>query len=225
MLALLWWAWGGYAWLTSLIDPEEGPVRLLMFGAMAATVVAVAVRPRRLRRPRADVRPRLRRAARRPPRALRGRRPAACRRCGGRSPSLAVSTAIGLGLLIVASFTDGWVRGLLWAVALAARHRRPVRQRLERLDDAARALQRALRAVRPDRPRRVGRGHRRRRRGRRHVRGRGGRRPRRGARRRRCGGCTSTSSAPSPPSGWPRPRPARRRTTSAATPGRTCTSR
>ncbi len=40
VLALLWWAWGGYAWLTSLIDPEEGPVRLLMFGAMAATVVA-----------------------------------------------------------------------------------------------------------------------------------------------------------------------------------------
>ena len=32
--------------------------------------------------------------------------------------SLAVSTAIGLGLLIVAAFTDGWVRGLLWAIAL-----------------------------------------------------------------------------------------------------------
>ena len=41
VLALLWWAWGGYAWLTSLIDPEEGPVRLLMFGAMAATAAAV----------------------------------------------------------------------------------------------------------------------------------------------------------------------------------------
>ena len=25
ILALLWWSWGGYAWLTSLIDPEEGP--------------------------------------------------------------------------------------------------------------------------------------------------------------------------------------------------------
>src|SRR6188472_2902318 len=40
VLALLWWSWGGYAWLTSLIDPEEGAVRILMFGAMAAALVA-----------------------------------------------------------------------------------------------------------------------------------------------------------------------------------------
>ncbi len=35
VLGVLWWAWTGYAWLTSVIDPEEGIVRLLFFVAMA----------------------------------------------------------------------------------------------------------------------------------------------------------------------------------------------
>ena len=40
ILAVLWWSWSGYAWLTSLVDPEEGVVRIAMFGAMAAFLVA-----------------------------------------------------------------------------------------------------------------------------------------------------------------------------------------
>ena len=40
VLGVLWWAWVGYAWLTSVVDPEEGPVRLVMFAAMAALLVA-----------------------------------------------------------------------------------------------------------------------------------------------------------------------------------------
>src|SRR6187549_2862415 len=28
-LGALWWSWVGYAWLTSLVDPEEGTVRLV----------------------------------------------------------------------------------------------------------------------------------------------------------------------------------------------------
>ena len=40
VLAVLWWSWSGYAWLTSLVDPEEGVVRIAMFGAMAAFLVA-----------------------------------------------------------------------------------------------------------------------------------------------------------------------------------------
>ena len=40
VLGVLWWSWGGYAWLTSVVDPEEGAVRLVMFGAMAAMLVA-----------------------------------------------------------------------------------------------------------------------------------------------------------------------------------------
>ena len=39
VLAVLWWSWSGYAWLTSLVDPEEGVVRIAMFGAMAALLV------------------------------------------------------------------------------------------------------------------------------------------------------------------------------------------
>ncbi len=39
ILAVLWWGWVGYAWLTSVVDPEEGWVRLAMFGAMAALLV------------------------------------------------------------------------------------------------------------------------------------------------------------------------------------------
>src|SRR6188472_3307777 len=39
ILGVLWWAWVGYAWLTSVIDPEDDAVRLVMFGAMAALLV------------------------------------------------------------------------------------------------------------------------------------------------------------------------------------------
>ncbi len=30
LLGVMWWSWVGYAWLTSVIDPEEGAVRLVM---------------------------------------------------------------------------------------------------------------------------------------------------------------------------------------------------
>jgi low temperature requirement protein LtrA len=44
VLAVLWWAWTGYAWLTNTLEPEKGRVRAGMFGAMAAMlVVALAV--------------------------------------------------------------------------------------------------------------------------------------------------------------------------------------
>ncbi len=44
VLALLWWAWTGYAWLTSVVDPEEGAIRIALIAAMAAMLlVALAV--------------------------------------------------------------------------------------------------------------------------------------------------------------------------------------
>ena len=44
VLAAIWWAWTGYAWLTNTLEPEEGIVRAGMFGAMGAMlVVALAV--------------------------------------------------------------------------------------------------------------------------------------------------------------------------------------
>ena len=39
VLGMLWWSWTAYSWLTSVIDPEEGAVRLVMFGAMAALLL------------------------------------------------------------------------------------------------------------------------------------------------------------------------------------------
>src|SRR3954453_3711040 len=46
VLGVLWWAWVGYAWLTSLVDPEEGAVRLAIIAAMAAMLVAALCVPR-----------------------------------------------------------------------------------------------------------------------------------------------------------------------------------
>src|SRR4029078_6407228 len=40
VLGVLWWAWAAYAWLTNTINPEEGAVRIAMFAAMAAMLIA-----------------------------------------------------------------------------------------------------------------------------------------------------------------------------------------
>jgi low temperature requirement protein LtrA len=45
VLGVLWWAWVGYAWLTSVIDPEAGAVRLVLFAAMAALLIAALCVP------------------------------------------------------------------------------------------------------------------------------------------------------------------------------------
>ncbi|HLM27828.1 MAG TPA: low temperature requirement protein A [Thermoleophilaceae bacterium] len=119
ILGVLWWSWVGYAWLTSVVDPEEGVVRLAIFGAMAALLVAALCVPEAfdenallfavaygvvriaqlvlfLAASRGD--PQLRSAV------LAG---------------LVGSTALGVGLLVAASFTDGALQGGLWALALA----------------------------------------------------------------------------------------------------------
>ena len=45
VLAMVWWAWVCYAWLTSVIEPEEGLVRLVMFAVMAALLVVAYTIP------------------------------------------------------------------------------------------------------------------------------------------------------------------------------------
>ena len=40
VLALLWWPWTGYAWLTGTVDPEDSVIRLVIFAAMGAMLVA-----------------------------------------------------------------------------------------------------------------------------------------------------------------------------------------
>jgi low temperature requirement protein LtrA len=45
VLAALWWAWTGYAWLTSTMDVDEGGVRLAMLASMCAMLFAALAVP------------------------------------------------------------------------------------------------------------------------------------------------------------------------------------
>ncbi len=117
-LGVLWWAWVGYAWLTSMIDPEAGPVRLFFFLAMASMLIAAICVPEAFGdlalafalaigffrvahialftiagRDNPDLR-----------RSVRG---------------LAISTAIAVALLASASAFDGLAQASLWVLALA----------------------------------------------------------------------------------------------------------
>ncbi|HEX4730912.1 MAG TPA: low temperature requirement protein A [Solirubrobacterales bacterium] len=118
VLGVLWWAWASYAWLTSVIDPEAGPVRLVFFAAMAAMLIAAICVPEAF----GDL-------------ALafalsigffRVAHIALFTIAGSDSPSLrrstqalAVSTAIAVALLAAASAFDGLAQAALWVLALA----------------------------------------------------------------------------------------------------------
>ena len=39
VLALLWWSWAAYAWLTSVLDPDDGVVRAVIFVSMGALLI------------------------------------------------------------------------------------------------------------------------------------------------------------------------------------------
>jgi low temperature requirement protein LtrA len=117
VLGMLWWAWTGYSWLTSVLDPEEGAVRLVMFGAMAALLIVSICVPHAfdnlalafaltygvvrvahiglfmLASPEDD-----------------GLRHSVL--------GLAASTAVAVSLLAAASLFDGLAQGALWALAL-----------------------------------------------------------------------------------------------------------
>jgi low temperature requirement protein LtrA len=45
LLGILWWAWSAYAWLTNILDPEEGAVRLAVLAAVAAMLVVSLAAP------------------------------------------------------------------------------------------------------------------------------------------------------------------------------------
>jgi low temperature requirement protein LtrA len=118
VLGVLWWAWASYAWLTSVIDPEAGAVRLVFFAAMAAMLIAAICVPEAF----GD-------------RALafalaigvfRVAHIALFSIAGSKEPDLArsvrglaVSTAVAVTILVVASAFDGAVQAGLWALALA----------------------------------------------------------------------------------------------------------
>jgi low temperature requirement protein LtrA len=117
LLGLLWWAWVGYAWLTSVVDPEEGTVRLVMFAAMAAFLVTAL----EVREAFGDdgmtfaVGYGLVRAAQIGLFLVASREELELRRS---VIGLAGSTAVSIGLLVAGAFASGGARDVLWALAL-----------------------------------------------------------------------------------------------------------
>jgi low temperature requirement protein LtrA len=119
VLGVLWWAWASYAWLTSVIDPEAGPVRLVFFAAMASMLIAAICVPEAFGNlalafalsigffrvahialfatAAGEEAPGLRRS----------------------TQALAVSTAVAVALLAAASAFDGLAQAGLWVLALA----------------------------------------------------------------------------------------------------------
>ena len=119
LLAVLWWAWGGYAWLTNAVPAEEViPARLVILTAMAAMLVASLAVPDAfgtygvlfglsyfvvrllqvlLYALATGGTPETRRAILR----------------------LSTGFLLAPALLIVAGFLDGFAQGLLWVFALA----------------------------------------------------------------------------------------------------------
>jgi low temperature requirement protein LtrA len=117
VLGVLWWSWVGYAWLTSVLDPEEGAVRLVMFLAMAAFLVCALCVPEAFGSEALlfALAYGVVRVAHILLFVLASREDPELRRA---TLGLAVSTAIGVGLLLIASATDGALQGGLWALAL-----------------------------------------------------------------------------------------------------------
>ena len=117
VLAMLWWAWVCYAWLTSVIEPEEGAVRLVMFAVMAALLVVAYTIPEafgdralgfaliyglvRLGHVALFV--------------LASRDEPGMRRS---VLAFAIGTSIGIGLLVWASFLSGGAQVALWLIAI-----------------------------------------------------------------------------------------------------------
>ncbi len=117
ILGVLWWAWVGYAWLTSVVDPEEGSVRLVMFAAMAALLVAALCVPRTFGEDALlfACAYGVVRAAHIALFLLASEEDAALR---ASVVGLAGSTAVGVGLLVAAAFTAGGLQLGLWGLAL-----------------------------------------------------------------------------------------------------------
>jgi low temperature requirement protein LtrA len=117
VLGVLWWAWVGYAWVTSVVDPEEGAVRLVIFAAMAAFLLVALAVPEAFDDEAilfacgyAGVR-----FAQIGLLLIASRDDPGLRRS---TLGLAVGTAVGVGLIAAAAFTDGALQGSLWALAL-----------------------------------------------------------------------------------------------------------
>src|SRR5262245_57447675 len=118
ILAALWWTWAAYAWLTNTLDPEEGAVRLAMFGSMGAMLLVALSVPHAF-----DVDGVVFGLAYFAVRALHlvlyaiaGRNDPDLLRAVLR---IAPSAMLGATLILAAGFLDGPAQMTVWAVALA----------------------------------------------------------------------------------------------------------
>jgi low temperature requirement protein LtrA len=117
ILAVLWWSWCGYAWLTSVVDPEEDAVRISIFAAMGALLIVSLCVPKAFDN--------LALTFALAYGVVRGAQIALFVIASRDDPALrqsvtglAISTAIGVGLLVCASLFDGVAQGGLWALAI-----------------------------------------------------------------------------------------------------------
>jgi low temperature requirement protein LtrA len=118
ILGLLWWAWGGYSWITSVVDPEDDSVRIVIFTAMAAMLIVALAVPSAFGGlalefvlAYAVVRY-----------AQLGLFMIASRDLPDLRHSvltLAASSTVGVGILVVGAFLEGDAQVAVWAVALA----------------------------------------------------------------------------------------------------------
>ena len=117
LLGLLWWAWVGYAWLTSVLDPEEGSVRLFMFAAMAAFLIAALAVPQAFHDEAMALALALAvfRVAHIALFLLASRGEPELRKS---VVSLATSTALAVGLIIAGALVSGDAREWIWLIAL-----------------------------------------------------------------------------------------------------------
>ena len=131
VLGVLWWAWAAYAWLTSVIDPEAGAVRLVFFAAMAAMLIAAICVPEAF----GDLALAFAlaigffRVAHIALFTIAGPDEPGLRRS---TQALAVSTAIAVGLLAAASAFDGLAAGGALGAGAGARLRRALLLRRSR---------------------------------------------------------------------------------------------
>jgi len=118
VLAALWWAWTGYAWLTNTLEPEEGPVRASMFAAMAAMLVVALAAPEAFGEHGLlfGVAYLIVRVLQLQLYAIAGKRDPDLREAVLRKlPAATVAPVV----IVIAGFFDGRPRAALWAVALA----------------------------------------------------------------------------------------------------------
>ncbi len=117
VLGLLWWSWTAYAWLTSVVDPEEGGVRIALFAAMAGFLIAAICVPESF----GDLGTQFAvayagvRIAQIFLLAIAGRDDPSFRRS---VTGLGLGTAIGASLLVAGSFLDPGAQAAVWGLAL-----------------------------------------------------------------------------------------------------------